>query len=543
MVSGNQIDLYNLILIVVVVVCSYGLALILTVTCWNSYTRHRSDDVYCTSCLSPSPPAPGYASGVPPPGYSLGPGVPCQFESHTADQRLGLLVDGAGAEAAQVPFSAQLLSSAQPSLVIGAGGDCFLQPDDGPSPPGCLQSEEGLDRDTTLSRSFRSSLFQSQSSPLQMFQMEEVKNAKDDVSKLTLHERFSAIKGTENNEEADQFKMNQVRVLTSPPATDNILMASSASRTPSTAREKVVKQRTSRRSLRSMFGRNKIKSVSNSKDPPDTAREPVTTDTNLDTTDNEEVFLSNNKNSVIKDVDSDQPPLKPRRTSDWTDPKKGRKVGSPGRTGNADFFIRQAPLRSVDIDLGPGGEGDNQRSEYVRRTRMVTSRSVASAPQAPVQSRASLGGAKPKDRNTFLRPPSLRKRSRTRPYNPASESEITDFSADEDRRQGGPRMARLELPPRDLGRTSPGSSEAGDISVTPPPPASTDVSPEASPLGQYSSVSFTQSDMDLICSPNRTEPVKTTTDEAESLQWDDYDHQSELSFRKTCEGNSNSENQ
>ena len=108
----------------------------------------------------------------------------------------------------------------------------------------------------------------------------------------------------------------------------------------------------------------------------------------------------------------------------------------------------------------------------------------------------------------MFRPPSLRKRSRTRPYNPASESEITDFSADEERRQGVARIARLELPPRDLARTSPGSSEAGDISVTPPPPASTDVSPEASPLGQYSSVSFTQSDMDLICSPNRTEPVK-----------------------------------
>ena len=28
---------------------------------------------------------------------------------------------------------------------------------------------------------------------------------------------------------------------------------------------------------------------------------------------------------------------------------------------------------------------------------------------------------------------------------------------------------------------------------------------------------------------------RTTTDEAESLQWDDYDHQSELSFRKTHE--------
>ena len=239
-----------------------------------------------------------------------------------------------------------------------------------------------------------------------MFQMEEVKNAKDEISKLTLHERFSAIKGTENNtkdEANNQSKMNQVRVLTSPPTNDNILMASSASRTPSTAREKVVKQRTSRKSLKSVFGRNKIKTVSNSKEPLDTARDPVTTETNLDTTDNEEVFLSNNKGSVIKDVDSDQPPMKPRRTSDWTDPKKGRKVGSPGRTGNADFFIRQAPLRSVDIDLGPGGQGDNQRSEYVRRTKMVTSRSVASAPQAPVQSRASLGGAKPKDRNNFLR--------------------------------------------------------------------------------------------------------------------------------------------
>jgi len=542
MEAGNQIDLHNLILLVVVVVCSYGLALILTVTCWNSYTRHRTSDVYCTACLSP-PAVNGYAPGMPPPGYSLGPGVPCQFESHTADQRLGLMGEGAGAEASQVPFSAQLLSSAQPSLVAGAGGDAagFLQPDDGLL--GLLQSEEGLDRDTTLSRSFRSSLFQSQSSPLQMFQMEEVKKAKDENTKLTLHERFSVIKGTENNnEENRQSKMNQVRVLTSPPASDNILMSSSASRTPSTAREKVVKQRTSRRSLKSVFGRNKIKSASNSKDTFDTARDPATTDTHLDTTDNEEVFLSKNKNSVVKDVDSDQPPVKPRRTSDWTDPKKGRKVGSPGRTGNADFFIRQAPLRSVDIDLGPGRQGDAQMSEYVKRTRTVTSRAVSSAPQAPAQSRASHGGAKPKDRSQFLRPPSLRKRSRTRPYNPASESEITDFSADEERRQGGARVARLlELPPR----LSPGSSEAGDISVTPPPPASTDVSPEVSPLGlgQYSSVSFTQSDMDLICSPNRTEPVKTTTDEAESLQWDDYDHQSELSFRKTCEANSNSENQ
>ena len=106
--------------------------------------------------------------------------------------------------------------------------------------------------------------------------------------------------------------------------------------------------------------------------------------------------------------------------------------------------------------------------------------------------------------NNSFRPPSLRKRSKTRPYNPTSESEITDFTSDEERRQGGDRRRRLELTSRDLARSSPGSS-AGDVSVTPPPPASTDVSPDPSPLAQYSSVSFTQSDMDLVTSPG---PVK-----------------------------------
>ena len=37
MEAGNQIDLHNLILLVVVVVCSYGLALILTVLTAESY--------------------------------------------------------------------------------------------------------------------------------------------------------------------------------------------------------------------------------------------------------------------------------------------------------------------------------------------------------------------------------------------------------------------------------------------------------------------------------------------------------------------------
>ena len=50
MEAGNQIDLHNLILLVVVVVCSYGLALILTViqtaiSCYSSKTLRYSGDL------------------------------------------------------------------------------------------------------------------------------------------------------------------------------------------------------------------------------------------------------------------------------------------------------------------------------------------------------------------------------------------------------------------------------------------------------------------------------------------------------------------
>lgn len=113
-------------------------------------------------------------------------------------------------------------------------------------------------------------------------------------------------------------------------------------------------------------------------------------------------------------------------------------------------------------------------------------------------------------------------------YKPGySESEEqTDFTSDEERRE---RRGRLELAVTRPG-SSPGSSCA-DTSVTPPPPASTDVSPDPSPLASYSHQSFTQSEMELVASPS----VKTSSDavhssEAASLQWDDYDHEANLSF-------------
>ena len=81
----DEIDLSSLILIVVVVVCSYGLALILSLTCWNAYRqvavlylnvhsswtpnirRHRESDLYCPSCCGLQPPHPsGYVQMMPP---------------------------------------------------------------------------------------------------------------------------------------------------------------------------------------------------------------------------------------------------------------------------------------------------------------------------------------------------------------------------------------------------------------------------------------------------------------------------------------------
>ena len=543
MAAGNQIELGNLILVVVVVVCSYGLALILAVnefvnslifwtitelklmqvTCWTAYQRHRAPDIYCVSCCSPPPPAVSLQSGLP--QYSSGP--PRCLESHTADHRLGLLADGAVGGAEPPPsFSANLLSSNHPTFDFG---------------PGCNVIEDVLDRDTTLSRSFRST-FPSQSSPLNVDINGPVTNSGDDHKmKLTLDQRFSALAvdaGLAPGDSASvQAKMSQVRVLTSPPATDHLLVASSASRTPNTARERSSVSKWSRKSLKSMLR----------KDKSPTEAAPETTETNLDTSateDNEDVFLTNGNtkhavtsNSKVKAVsrpggDGGLRKKGSNGTSDWTDPKKQRKVGSPGRIGNADFFIRQGPLRSVDIDLGhaTAATDDRLRSENIPRAKMMDRRSVSSAPHNYPTARSNFGGAKPKDKNTFLRPPSLRKKSRTRAYRPGySESEdVTDFTSDEEQRRHGGGAARLLVPGAGRG-PSPGSS-AGDVSVTPPPPASTDASPaDPSPLAPYTSASFTQSDMELVASPTAKSTDVPSTDAA-SLQWDDYDHQAELSF-------------
>ena len=179
---------------------------------------------------------------------------------------------------------------------------------------------------------------------------------------------------------------------------------------------------------------------------------------------------------------SDQMARRASSCSDWRDPRKGRRVGSPGRTGKAEYFMRQDPRPVLAIQLE-----DRPRTEFVPRQRVADRRSVSSLPH-------QAGGARPRTSH-HLKVPAVRRRGRTEKYSRYSESDLTDFTSDDEaRKQKASR--RLELPGRGPD-TSPLSSSCADLSLTPPPPASTDVSPETL-IQQYSIAPFTQSDIDLV---------------------------------------------
>ena len=321
-----------------------------------------------------------------------------------------------------------------------------------------MPGEQLLDRNTTLSRSFRSSLFQSQSSPME--KLEEL--------------------GLETD---SKLKLSQVRVLTSPPPSQPAALLTSASRTPTTARvngkRKTLMSNLSRKSLKSVFGSSKAtfrKGGARNVSPP-----PATSETNLETetSQDEDVFLgAAGEKCLVPDMAGQL--ARRVSSSDWRDPRKGRRVGSPGRTGKAEYFMRQDPRPVLAIQLE-----DRPRTEFVSRQRVADRRSVSSAPH-------QAGGARPRTSH-HLKVPAVRRRERTEKYSRYSESDLT--SDDEAMRQKASR--RLELPGRGQD-ASPLSSSWADVSLTPPPPTSNEVSPETNILQQYSIVSFTQSDMDLV---------------------------------------------
>ena len=208
---------------------------------------------------------------------------------------------------------------------------------------------------------------------------------------------------------------------------------------------------------------------------------PATSETNLETetSQDEDVFLgAAGEKCLVPDTAGQL--ARRVSSSDWRDPRKGRRVGSPGRTGKAEYFMRQDPRPVLAIQLE-----DRPRTEFVSRQRVADRRSVSSAPH-------QAGGARPRTSH-HLKVPAVRRREKTEKYSRYSESDLT--SDDEAMRQKASR--RLELPGRGQD-ASPLSSSWADVSLTPPPPTSSEVSPETNILQQYSIVSFTQSDMDLV---------------------------------------------
>ena len=90
------LDFCSLCVLVVVVVCSWGLALLCSITCWTSYKKSRPNHLYCTQCSTlAGPPIPvTIPVTIPPPRYYYDASEPqynpCRPLSHTAE-RLDIL--------------------------------------------------------------------------------------------------------------------------------------------------------------------------------------------------------------------------------------------------------------------------------------------------------------------------------------------------------------------------------------------------------------------------------------------------------------------
>ena len=350
-----------------------------------------------------------------------------------------------------------------------------------------------------------------------------------------------------------QSKLSQVRILTSPPPSDQDESALTRRRCSHLKRSKNIGGARSKAIITAAYK--------------DIEHGALTSDTNLETSD-EEVFISQIPRTALELGQHHVTPVPefPRQFSqeillvhrphlatqsqgssggsDWSNPRKERQVGSPGNTANADYFIKkQIPqLLAIDLDR-PAGE--QPRTDLVQRvSKQGRRRATASAPARQSQARQHGGEQQSQESSgpEALTHNNLLSVKSHKAYKPGySESDITSQSEDEMRRNNWDRRGALELP---AGGSSPGSG----FDLTPPvldlsqvvlgsasaPPSSDQLfstsalSTNPSPL-QYSSVSFSQSDMSLVVSPARPPtPVSlpqyasSQSSHPMSLDWDNY---------------------
>jgi len=407
------------------------------------------------------------------------------------------------------------------------------------------------------------------------------------LSKSALHAQ-DANSSSRSNTSA-QSKLSQVRTLTSPLPTGQGDLLPALTITPGNAMRSTRKSllsNISKRSVRSLLrrkstktrtldrhqgsinvggARSKVMTLSATKDIEQGA---LTSETNLETSD-EEVFTSQKPRTNSELGHYHATPVNPELPrqfsqenllvhrphlviqsqgssggSDWSNPRKDRQVGSPGNTANADYFTKQHTPQLLDIDLERPPREQPRTDCVPRPDQQSRRRATTSAPPRQPQTRQDGGGTQQfqsrrgteaaAQNNLYVKP--------HKAYKPGySESDFTSQSEDETRRHNWERRGALDLPP---GEPSPGSG----FDLTPPmldlsqvvpyeaiaPTSSTvpllttsALSTNPSPL-QYSSVSFSQSDMSLVVSPARP-PTPTLPQYASSqsshpisLDWDNY---------------------
>ena len=406
------IDLGSLCVIVVVVVCSWGVALLCSLSCWNSYKKSQPSHLYCTQCSTLAvPPLPVTIPVTIPPLQYYHPTHqqqmnPHQVLPHTAE-RLGIIDPGVQHTAVPVSHLGHMGQDSHPALpraACGAGVE-VLETIPVPSPA----REDDLDQDTTISRSFRSAKKRSLSNRMSPPKTGGSNASMSNLMKptLTLSERFGILSnpiigpedgnGTAKSTASVQSKLSQVRIISSPPPNEEDLSQAMLTRTPSNAMRSTRKSLS--KSVKSFLGSksNRIRTSSRvvtssgvdrgesviTKVPTTEIRqEVITSETNVENSDEDNVFINENPRTahqlghhyvtpvnaelVPRQLSQEQllagnPQFGRRRSgagSDWTNPRKERKVGSPGNTATADYFIKQQTpqVQVVDIDLEEPGK-------------------------------------------------------------------------------------------------------------------------------------------------------------------------------------------
>jgi len=395
-----------------------------------------------------------------------------------------------------------------------------------------------------------------------------------------------------------QSKLSQVRILTSPlPTEQGDLPLTITPGNAMRSTRKSLLSNLSKRSVRSLLRRKSTKnktldrhqgsiSLGGAKSKvlipsatKDIEQGVLTSETNLETSD-EEVFTSQKPRTDPEVVQYHTSPVNPEFQrqlpqeillvhrphlviqsrgssggSDWSNPRKDRQVGSPGNTANADYFTKQHTPQLLDIDLDRPPR-EQPRTEFVPRPdKKSRRRATSSAPPRQSQTRQDGEGTQQFQSRIEAEAAAQNNARPHKAYKPGySESDLTSQSEDETRRQNWEGRGVLALPAGALGTGSgfdltpptldlsqvvPYEASAPTSSAVPLLTTSA-LSTNPSPL-QYSSVSFSQSDMSLVVSPARP-PTPTLPQYASSqsshpisLDWDNY--ASDPQFQQDALGN------